>query len=91
MMTVQPLTLAAPSLYGVSGLGASSLPSISADGQLIAFASNADNLVPSGASGVANDGPTRPEYVAGSISARTALTRPTGRCSSRPCNRELLH
>ena len=54
MMTVQPLTLADPSLYGVSGLGDSSTPSISADGQLIAFASSADNLVPNDHDGLAD-------------------------------------
>lgn len=54
MMTVQPLTLADPSLYGLSGLGTSSAPSISADGQLIAFASSADNLVPNDHDGLAD-------------------------------------
>src|SRR5262245_14091923 len=48
---VQPLTLADPSLYGVGGLGASTQPSISADGQLIAFVSSADNLVPNDTNG----------------------------------------
>jgi RHS repeat-associated protein len=46
LLSAAPLTLADPSLYGVSGLGASSHPSISADGQLVAFTSTADNLVP---------------------------------------------
>src|SRR5262245_27640819 len=40
-----PMDLADASLYGVSGQGASSHPSISADGQLVAFTSTADNLV----------------------------------------------
>ncbi|MDB5307932.1 MAG: repeat-associated core domain protein [Gemmataceae bacterium] len=51
LMTVQPLTLADPSLNGVSGMLASSAPSISADGQLVAFASDADNLVPNDTNG----------------------------------------
>src|SRR5947209_8706701 len=46
LMSIEPLTLADPSLYGTSGLGASSAPSISIDGQLVAFASDADNLAP---------------------------------------------
>jgi YD repeat-containing protein len=46
LLTIQPLTLADPSLYGVTANGASSSPSVSADGQLIAFTSKADNLVP---------------------------------------------
>jgi Tol biopolymer transport system component len=44
--TTLPLTLADPSLYGLTGLGASTQPSISADGQLVVFESTADNLVP---------------------------------------------
>src|SRR5262245_59398819 len=39
------IDLADPSLYGISGRGPSSHPSISADGQLVAFTSTADNLV----------------------------------------------
>src|SRR4051794_29887769 len=35
-----------PTPYGASGRGASSRPSISADGQLVAFTSAAENLVP---------------------------------------------
>ena len=46
LLSAQPVDLADPSLYGLSGLKASSAPSISADGQLVAFASSADNLVP---------------------------------------------
>ena len=49
LLTVQPVDLAGPSLYGASGMLASSAPSISADGQLVAFASSADNLVPNDA------------------------------------------
>src|SRR5450755_2183746 len=44
--TAQPLTLANPSQFGLSGQSASASPSISADGQLVAFSSTADNLVP---------------------------------------------
>jgi Tol biopolymer transport system component len=52
--TVQPVTLADPSLYGLSGQGASSHPSISADGQLVAFTSTAENLVPNDADNAAD-------------------------------------
>jgi hypothetical protein len=45
LLTNQPLTLADPSLNGISGLSDSLHPSMSADGQLIAFASRTDNLV----------------------------------------------
>ena len=60
MMTVQPLTLVDPSLLTRSEHGSS------------ASCSRNDSRYLSGASGVANDRPARPEYVAGSISARTA-------------------
>lgn len=53
-LTVQPLTLADPSVWGLSGLEASTAPSISADGQLIAFQSDADDLVPNDTNGVAD-------------------------------------
>ncbi len=43
---VQTFDLADISLYGASGSKDSSAPSISADGQLVAFLSDADNLVP---------------------------------------------
>ena len=46
LLTIAPLTLADPSMYGASATLASSHPSISADGQLIAFESDADDLVP---------------------------------------------
>jgi RHS repeat-associated protein len=46
LLSTAPIDLADPSVYGLSGMLASSAPSISADGQLVAFASNADNLVP---------------------------------------------
>ena len=46
LLTVQPIDLADPSLYSVGGTLASSSPSISTDGQLVAFTSNAENLVP---------------------------------------------
>jgi Tol biopolymer transport system component len=49
---IQPVSLADPSLWGATGLGASSHPSISADGQLIAFQSDADNLVPNDTNGL---------------------------------------
>jgi Tol biopolymer transport system component len=52
LMSVQPLTLADPSLWGVTGLHDSSHPSISGDGQLIAFQSVADNLVANDTNGV---------------------------------------
>lgn len=52
LLTVQPLTLADPSLWGITGLKASSTPSISTDGQLIAFQSDADNLVPNDSNGL---------------------------------------
>jgi Tol biopolymer transport system component len=51
LLTAVPLSLADPTLYGVTGLGASTQPSISADGQLIAFESRADNLVPNDSNG----------------------------------------
>ncbi len=46
LLTAQPIDLVDPSLTGLTGMLASSAPSISADGQLVAFASSADNLVP---------------------------------------------
>jgi Tol biopolymer transport system component len=49
LLTVAPLTLADPSLAGISAFGDSSTPTMSADGQLIAFQSTADNLVPNDA------------------------------------------
>lgn len=48
----QVLSLADPNLYGLSGMKASVSPSISADGQLVAFASDADNLVPNDTNGL---------------------------------------
>ena len=54
LLTVQPVGLADPSLTGQSGMLASSAPSISADGQLVAFASSADNLVPNDSDNVAD-------------------------------------
>lgn len=54
LLAVQPVNLADPSTYGLSGSFASSVPSISADGQLVAFVSNADDLVP-------NDGNGKPD------------------------------
>jgi RHS repeat-associated protein len=54
LLSVQPVDLVDPSLQGISGIKDSSAPSISADGQLIAFASNADNLVPNDANGHAD-------------------------------------
>src|SRR5439155_17335612 len=44
--TAQPVDLIDPSLFGVSGLKDSSHASLSADGQLLVFQSNSDNLVP---------------------------------------------
>src|SRR5262245_14989340 len=43
---VTPIDLADPSLYGISGVKDSGRVSISADGQLVAFLSNSDDLVP---------------------------------------------
>jgi hypothetical protein len=54
LLTVLPLTLADPSLNGITGIKESSRPSITADGQLIAFQSNADNLVPNDSNGVSD-------------------------------------
>jgi hypothetical protein len=54
LLTVQPLTLADPTLWGATGLKDSTRPSLSADGQLVAFASNADNLVPNDTNGRAD-------------------------------------
>src|SRR5262245_28113143 len=48
---VQPLTLADPTLAGLSGYGVSSRPSISSDGQFVLFQSSADNLVPNDTNG----------------------------------------
>lgn len=42
---VTPIDLADPSLYGISGVRDSGRVSISADGQLVAFLSNSDDLV----------------------------------------------
>src|SRR5262249_1290315 len=51
LLAVQPLTLADPTFWGNSGLGVSSAPSISADGQRIVFESDAPNLVPGDTNG----------------------------------------
>ena len=58
LLTVAPLTLADLSYAGVSAFGDSpfdagnsSTPSMSTDGQLIAFQSKADNLVPNDTNG----------------------------------------
>jgi RHS repeat-associated protein len=51
LLSVEPLTLADPSFWGNSGLGVSSAPSISADGQLVVFQSDAPNLVPGDTNG----------------------------------------
>ena len=64
LLTVQPIDLAGPSLYGASGTLASSSPSISADGQLVSFWSNAENLVP-------NDADNAPDAFVYSRSAGT--------------------
>src|SRR5438132_608643 len=44
LLSVQPVTLADPSLFGLSPSGTSSQPSISADGQLVVFQSDAANI-----------------------------------------------
>lgn len=46
MLSRETLTLADPNMWGASGQRDSLNPSISADGQLVVFASHADNLVP---------------------------------------------
>ena len=51
LLSAQPIDLASPTLSSVSAALASSVPSISADGQLVAFASSADNLVPNDTDG----------------------------------------
>src|SRR5438477_1968387 len=51
LMTVQPLTLVDPSQWGTTGLKDSTQPSISADGQLVVFGSEADDLVPNDTNG----------------------------------------
>ena len=51
LMTVLPLTLADPSFFGNSAFGASSDPSMSADGQLVVFETSAPNLVPNDVNG----------------------------------------
>lgn len=50
----QPITVADPTAWGVTGVRASSGPSVSADGQLVAFQSDANDLV-------ANDVNGRPD------------------------------
>lgn len=52
LLTVQPISLADPSLYGSGGVRDSSAPSLSADGQFVVFQSNADNLVPNDTNGL---------------------------------------
>ncbi len=44
LLAVQAVSLANPALYGASANGTSSVPSISGDGQLVAFQSDAGNL-----------------------------------------------
>ena len=51
LLAVQPLTLADPAYAGLSAFGDSSTPSMTDDGQLIAFQSLADNLVPNDTNG----------------------------------------
>ncbi|MDB5335031.1 MAG: hypothetical protein JWN70_650 [Planctomycetaceae bacterium] len=46
LMTIQALTGVDPALYGDTASGASSLPSISSDGNIIAFQSMGNNLIP---------------------------------------------
>jgi len=54
LLSPLPLTLADPSLNGITGLKDSSHPSISADGRFIAFQSNSDNLVPNDTDGLSD-------------------------------------
>ena len=51
LLTLQAVSLANPALFGASADGLSGGPSISADGQLVAFRSSADNLVDNPTSG----------------------------------------
>jgi hypothetical protein len=52
LLSIEPLTLADPSLYGRGGVGASVQPSISADGQLVAFTSAGDDLLSNDGNGM---------------------------------------
>ena len=47
LLAVQAVTVGNPALYGASANGTSSDPSMSGDGQLVAFQSNAGNLAAS--------------------------------------------
>jgi RHS repeat-associated protein len=49
--TVQPVGLADPALYGTTGTLGAIAPAVSADGQLVAFVSNSDDLVPNDTDG----------------------------------------
>ena len=51
LLAAQPIDLVDSSLTGLSGMLASSAPTISADGELVAFESLADNLVPNDTDG----------------------------------------
>lgn len=55
MLSVQPISLANSAFYGSSGSGASSEPSLSADGQELAFTSSASNLITNDFNGFTND------------------------------------
>jgi Tol biopolymer transport system component len=55
LLSAQPISLADPSFYGTTGNGQSGSPSLSADGQLVAFSSNAGNLVPGDTNGATGD------------------------------------
>ncbi len=51
LLAVLPLTYADQGLSGISAFGSSSTPSMSADGQLVVFQSDADNIVPNDTNG----------------------------------------
>jgi hypothetical protein len=55
LLAVQPISLAGSSFFGASADGYSSAPSVSNDGQIVAFASTAPNLVPSVTTGYQNN------------------------------------
>jgi hypothetical protein len=52
LLALEPLSLADAGLFGLSGYKDSGRASISADGQLVAFISDADNLVPNDTNGL---------------------------------------
>ena len=59
LLSLQAVSLADSALFGASADGGSDSPSISADGQLVAFESTADNLVDSPTGGLQRAGVRR--------------------------------